>query len=406
MFKNQLQELAQRSCFNLPSYACVREGPDHAPRFKASVNFNGELFEGPTYSSTLRHAEHVAALNSLSARGPSKSLTARDETGVYKNLLQETAHTAGLKLPVYTTVRSGPGHVPVFTSTVEIAGMSFSGDAAKSKKQAEKNAAIAAWSQLKQMPLSEQENVCGGGSNSGRVMRRRDNHQQQSRARMQRPSIIQRDNINNNRLRKLPEASSETAQKHSSFLSLLPPPPPRMAYQILPPYWPPESKSATLEESPPPPFLEEDHEWINKICAAIKKEPGSSSYGRKIGGVYRSEIGRRTNLSIPSTCHDLEIGLIPKFSGAQRFAPAVQIRSVIPVCAAPPVRLKSDQSLPLKQEVPAPPPLPLLKQAVPAPPLPLLKQEVPAPPLKHAAPAPPPPSTELVLASSLSNLEL
>ncbi|XP_042058267.1 double-stranded RNA-binding protein 3-like [Salvia splendens] len=407
MFKNQLQELAQRSCFNLPSYACVREGPDHAPRFKASVNFNGELFEGPTYSSTLRHAEHAAAeaaLNSLSARGPSKSLTARvlDETGVYKNLLQETAHRAGLKLPVYTTVRSGPGHVPVFTSTVEIAGMSFSGDAAKSKKQAEKNAAIAAWSQLKQMPLSEQENVGGGGSNSGRVIRRRDNHhhqqqqQQQSRARMQRPSIIQRDsnNLLNKRLWKFPEASLETAQKHSSFLSLLPPPPPRTASKILPPYWPPGSKSATLEESPPPQFLDEDHEWINKICAAIKKEPGSSSsssssssiYGGKIGGVYGqfgAEIERRTNFSTPSTCHDLEIGLIPKFSGAQRFAPAVQIRSVIPVCAAPPVRLRSDQSLPLKQ-------------AAPAPPL----------PLKQATPAPPPPSSELVLASSLSKLEL
>ncbi|KAK6135078.1 hypothetical protein DH2020_031141 [Rehmannia glutinosa] len=154
MYKNQLQELAQRSCFNLPSYACIREGPDHAPRFKASVNFNGEIFESPTYSNTLRQAEHAAAevaLNSLSARGPSRSLTARvlDETGVYKNLLQETAHRAGLKLPLYTTVRSGPGHVPVFTSTVELAGLSFTGESAKTKKQAEKNAAITAWSALK-----------------------------------------------------------------------------------------------------------------------------------------------------------------------------------------------------------------------------------------------------------------
>ncbi|GMP60678.1 hypothetical protein CsSME_00023435 [Camellia sinensis var. sinensis] len=48
MYKNQLQELAQRSCFNLPSYSCIREGPDHAPRFKATVNFNGETFESPT----------------------------------------------------------------------------------------------------------------------------------------------------------------------------------------------------------------------------------------------------------------------------------------------------------------------------------------------------------------------
>jgi hypothetical protein len=80
MYKNQLQELAQRSCFNLPSYACVREGPDHAPRFKATVNFNGETFESPTFCSTLRQAEHAAAevaLNELSKRGPSSSLAAK-----------------------------------------------------------------------------------------------------------------------------------------------------------------------------------------------------------------------------------------------------------------------------------------------------------------------------------------
>ncbi|XP_068665677.1 double-stranded RNA-binding protein 3-like isoform X2 [Aristolochia californica] len=157
MYKNQLQELAQRSCFNLPSYACIREGPDHAPRFKASVNFNGEIFDGPTHCTTLRQAEHAAAevaLNTLSTRGPSRSLTAKvlDETGVYKNLLQETAHRAGLNLPVYTTVRSGPGHLPVFTCTVELAGMNFTGQPAKTKKQAEKNAAMAAWSALKQLP--------------------------------------------------------------------------------------------------------------------------------------------------------------------------------------------------------------------------------------------------------------
>lgn len=80
MYKNQLQELAQRSCFNLPSYTCIREGPDHAPRFKAVVNFNGETFDSPHYFSTLRQAEHAAAevaLNSLSTRGPSHSLAAR-----------------------------------------------------------------------------------------------------------------------------------------------------------------------------------------------------------------------------------------------------------------------------------------------------------------------------------------
>ncbi|TKY48530.1 Double-stranded RNA-binding protein 2 [Spatholobus suberectus] len=156
MYKNQLQELAQRSCFNLPSYTCIREGPDHAPRFKATVNFNGEIFESPHYCSTLRQAEHSAAevaLGSLSHRGPSHSLAAKilDETGVYKNLLQEIAQRVGAPLPHYTTFRSGLGHLPVFTGIVELAGITFTGEPAKNKKQAEKNAAMAAWSSLKQL---------------------------------------------------------------------------------------------------------------------------------------------------------------------------------------------------------------------------------------------------------------
>ncbi|KAL7191470.1 hypothetical protein ACSBR2_023532 [Camellia fascicularis] len=80
MYKNQLQELAQRSCFNLPSYSCIREGPDYAPRFKATVNFKGETFESPTFCSTLRQAKHAAAevaLTTLANRGPSKALAAR-----------------------------------------------------------------------------------------------------------------------------------------------------------------------------------------------------------------------------------------------------------------------------------------------------------------------------------------
>ncbi|RAL42745.1 hypothetical protein DM860_009252 [Cuscuta australis] len=154
MYKNQLQELAQRSCFNLPSYSCIREGPDHAPRFKATVNFNGETFESPQYCTTLRQAEHSAAevaLNALANRGSSNSLAARilDETGVYKNLLQEVSQRVGASLPAYTTFRSGLGHLPVFTGTVELAGVIFRGEPAKNKKQAEKNAAMSAWSSLK-----------------------------------------------------------------------------------------------------------------------------------------------------------------------------------------------------------------------------------------------------------------
>lgn len=80
MYKSQLQVLAQKSCFNFPSYSFIREGPDHAPRFKAIVNFNGENFESPNFCSTLRHAEHSAAevaFKAFASHGSSSSLAAR-----------------------------------------------------------------------------------------------------------------------------------------------------------------------------------------------------------------------------------------------------------------------------------------------------------------------------------------
>ncbi|KAJ8557176.1 hypothetical protein K7X08_002801 [Anisodus acutangulus] len=164
MYKNQLQELAQRSCFNLPSYTCIREGPDHAPQFKATVNFNGEIYESSNYCSTLRQAEHSAAevaLDALAIRRPSNSLAARilDETGVYKNLLQEVSQRVGASLPAYTTFRSGVGHLPIFTCTVELAGVTFTGEPAKNKKQAEKYAAMAAWSSLKLLAQQSESSI-------------------------------------------------------------------------------------------------------------------------------------------------------------------------------------------------------------------------------------------------------
>ncbi|KAG6417907.1 hypothetical protein SASPL_120104 [Salvia splendens] len=163
MYKKQLQEVAHRSCFNMPSYTCIREGPDHAPRFKAIVNFNGDTFESPNYCSTLRQAEHSAAEAAL------------DESGVYENLVQEIAQRVGSPLPQYTTFRSGSGHLPVFTGTVELAGIIFTGEPAKNKKQAEKYAALAAWLSLKllaqQEVISPSESECNDEREQIRIAR-------------------------------------------------------------------------------------------------------------------------------------------------------------------------------------------------------------------------------------------
>ncbi|XP_022751843.1 double-stranded RNA-binding protein 5-like [Durio zibethinus] len=422
MFKNQLQELAQRSCFNLPSYACIREGPDHAPRFKASVNFNGEIFESPSYCPTLRQAEHAAAevaLSILSARGPSRSLTARvlDETGIYKNLLQETAHRAGLNLPAYTTIRSGPGHVPTFTCTVELAGMNFTGEPAKTKKQAEKNAAIAAWSALKRMPTldswtnkeadnrEDQDQAVVSRvlssfrpKDDSKQFRRRDYNQGKRRVvRGNRDigapfSSTSGNSLIHQQWRLMDLLMDSTldgsTQKQNSFVSLLPPPPPRTASKILPPTPPRDSPFNHSSNRPilPPPLeehLKDEEEWLGVkqdrvINKYIEKEGSSSSNlvsNSNVSGANTSSstsIYRPVPISStgkPNTCkHDSATRteanqIISRIFGSpnpsqmtptsvktptmarnmytggfnpHRIAPAVKIRSVIPVCAAPP----------------------------------------------------------------------
>ncbi|KAG7548746.1 Double-stranded RNA-binding domain [Arabidopsis suecica] len=332
MYKNQLQELAQRSCFNLPSYTCIREGPDHAPRFKASVNFNGEIFESPTYCSTLRQAEHAAAevsLNVLSSRVPSKSLTAKilDETGIYKNLLQETAHRAGLDLPMYTSVRSGSCHFPGFSCTVELAGMSFTGESAKTKKQAEKNAAIAAWSSLKKMSSldsqdeeKEQEAVARVLSRfKPKEVRRRETTNQWRRRTSQQDSnkdlLIERlrwiNLLTNQASSSSSSSSTQNQHKETSFISLIPPPPPPKSSKILPFIQQYKDKSSQEAKT------ETATEMIN---SKAKLNETSNRYSKQM------PFSDKNRYNFVGGCS------VNPFS----LAPAVQIRSVVPVFAAPP----------------------------------------------------------------------
>ncbi|KAK3036168.1 hypothetical protein RJ639_029905 [Escallonia herrerae] len=71
----------------------------------------------------------------------------------YKNLLQEYAQKEGRALPTYETIRSGELPHPKFYSSVEVEGEIFHGNAAKTRKQAEFNAAKAAYTALMERKL-------------------------------------------------------------------------------------------------------------------------------------------------------------------------------------------------------------------------------------------------------------
>ncbi|KAI5071274.1 hypothetical protein GOP47_0013525 [Adiantum capillus-veneris] len=112
MFKSQLQEYAQKAGLAAPIYDVTKEGPSHEPQFKASVTIHGKTEIGQLH-----------------------------ESGLCKNLLQEYAQKCKLPLPVYNVVKTGEVHSPMFSATVEIAGVHYNGGKCKTKKEAEIKAA-------------------------------------------------------------------------------------------------------------------------------------------------------------------------------------------------------------------------------------------------------------------------
>ena len=61
MFKNGLQEYAQKKSLSLPVYHIVNDGSDHLPQFKCSVTINGKKYESPPGFSHKKEAQNVAA---------------------------------------------------------------------------------------------------------------------------------------------------------------------------------------------------------------------------------------------------------------------------------------------------------------------------------------------------------
>lgn len=167
MFKSQLQEYAQKAGWPAPVYNITREGPSHEPKFKAVVTIQNEVYESPAFYGNLKKAEHAAAevaLTDLSAKSGLQIALPHPlhESGLCKNLLQEYAQKCKLPIPVYTLAKSGETHRPMFTATVEIAGVQYKGGVCNNKKEAEikaaKTALIAICSDLGGSPEQAFEN--------------------------------------------------------------------------------------------------------------------------------------------------------------------------------------------------------------------------------------------------------
>ncbi|KZV48917.1 hypothetical protein F511_09705, partial [Dorcoceras hygrometricum] len=145
--KTRLQEYAQRAGVQLPVYQTLNEGPPHACQFKSQVLLDGIWYTSPNSFLCRKMAEHDAAKHAfigfrekLKAEG--RSLVLED---VYfcKAIMNEYAVKMNMSLPTYVTNES-KAFLPIFVSSLLLNGVTFTGDAARSKKEAEQFAARSA----------------------------------------------------------------------------------------------------------------------------------------------------------------------------------------------------------------------------------------------------------------------
>ncbi|CAH9138698.1 unnamed protein product [Cuscuta epithymum] len=145
IYKNWLQQYAQKQGITLPEYCCEAKGPPHDRHFKPKVAFAERVYEGQQFFRTLKEAEQAAAKIVIEALSPHEI---QKGGGLYKNLLQEVAQKLGFLSPVYKTIQDGPPHNASFVTTVQVGDETYEGQTAKSKKLAEMNAAEVAYNTL------------------------------------------------------------------------------------------------------------------------------------------------------------------------------------------------------------------------------------------------------------------
>ncbi|CAJ1970833.1 unnamed protein product [Sphenostylis stenocarpa] len=147
MHKNRLQEFAQKCKIALPVYQTTNEGQHHAPRFRSKVWVDGMSYTSQSTFSHRKTAEQDAArlaLKCLSKRTRDEAPTLVCEISAFcKSILNEYATKLNLEGPTYNTVQQ-EGFLPVFISSLVFNGTSYTGDAARNKKDAEQLAARAA----------------------------------------------------------------------------------------------------------------------------------------------------------------------------------------------------------------------------------------------------------------------
>ncbi|KAL8171513.1 hypothetical protein V2J09_023317 [Rumex salicifolius] len=144
-YKSKLQQYAQRAGLDLPMYHIKVKGEPHALRFTCSVMVDDETYESPSSFSQKKAAEQNAAKYALECimekRQEIGSSIISKNTTLCKAILNEFAAKLQIERPKYNPLQIQQVPVPLFVSTLEFRGVSYTGGPARTKKDAEKSVA-------------------------------------------------------------------------------------------------------------------------------------------------------------------------------------------------------------------------------------------------------------------------
>ncbi|XP_014502815.1 double-stranded RNA-binding protein 7 [Vigna radiata var. radiata] len=150
MYKNHLQEFSLRSGNEFPVYQTINEGVLHTPKFRSTVRVAGMTYTSKSTFPQKKAAEQDVARLALESilektRKDGPSLVS-EISPLCKSIINEYATKLHIEGPSYNTVQQqhSGGVLPVFTSSLVFNGTSYTGDHAKTKKEAEQSAAQAA----------------------------------------------------------------------------------------------------------------------------------------------------------------------------------------------------------------------------------------------------------------------
>ncbi|XP_019189138.1 PREDICTED: double-stranded RNA-binding protein 4-like [Ipomoea nil] len=148
-YKGLLQEYLQKACLPLPNYVIANEGFPHAPMFKGSLSRQKEAkYTSPNTFAHRKAAEQDAARHAMETMPP---ITKKDELQPLNNIheykmfcksiLNELVQKINVENPTYHTIQPDTS-LHAFKSTVVFNGCSYTGEAGRNKKEAERLAAL------------------------------------------------------------------------------------------------------------------------------------------------------------------------------------------------------------------------------------------------------------------------